>query len=99
MSEELTKRIEQYLKIDSDYAIIINGDYGVGKTYYIKNSLFPKVRKVEVTIKENQEDDNEEPETYTPILISLFGTSAIEEIQNKIFLELNPVLKNKTTKI
>ena len=41
MNDQLTERIEEYLQLETNYAIILNGDYGIGKTYYIKNELFP----------------------------------------------------------
>jgi CRISPR/Cas system CMR-associated protein Cmr5 small subunit len=92
MNEEITNRIEQYLELDTNYAIIINGDYGIGKTHYIKNQLFPKIAKLKIPHSENEE-------TYIPILISLFGAKSIEDIQNQIFVELYPVLKKRGVKI
>lgn len=92
MHQDITDRIEQYLTLETNYALIINGDYGIGKSYYIKNELFPTVKKLNVpnTVKE---------EKYLPILISLFGAKSIEDIQNQIFLELFPVLKSRGAKI
>jgi hypothetical protein len=92
MNEDITERIEQYLYLDTNYAIIINGDYGIGKTHYIKNDLFPKVKEL---IVPNSEKD----EKFLPISISLFGAKSIEDIQNQIFLELYPILKSKGVKI
>ncbi|PQB07303.1 hypothetical protein BST83_09150 [Polaribacter filamentus] len=92
MTEDLTKRITQFLEIDTNYAVIISGDYGIGKTYYFKNKLFPIVRKTSVPNSENEEK-------YRPMLISLFGIKSVEEIQKQIFLELFPLLKNKGVKI
>jgi len=92
MTEDLTKRITQYLEIDTNYAVIISGDYGIGKTFYFKNKLFPLVRNINVPNSENEEK-------YRPILISLFGIKSVEEIQKQIFLELFPLLKNKGVKI
>lgn len=92
MNEDITERIEQYLYLDTNYAIIINGDYGIGKTHYIKNDLFPKVKELNVPNKEKDEK-------FLPILISLFGAKSIEEIQNQIFIELYPILKSKGVKI
>lgn len=92
MTEDLTKRITQFLEIDTNYAVIISGDYGIGKTYYFKNKLFPIVRKTLVPNTVNEEK-------YRPILISLFGIRSVEEIQKQIFLELFPLLKNKGVKI
>lgn len=92
MNEDITERIEQYLYLDTNYAIIINGDYGIGKTHYIKNDLFPKVKELNVP-------NTDKDEKFLPILISLFGAKSIEEIQNQIFLELYPILKSKGVKI
>ncbi|AUC76288.1 hypothetical protein [Olleya sp. Bg11-27] len=92
MNEEITNRIEQYLELDTNYAIIINGDYGIGKTHYIKNQLFPKIAKLKIP-------NSEKDETYIPILISLFGAKSIEDIQNQIFIELYPILKKRGVKI
>ena len=55
MNEDITERIEQYLYLDTNYAIIINGDYGIGKTHYIKNDLFPKVKELKVPNSEKDE--------------------------------------------
>ncbi|TAI48882.1 hypothetical protein [Flagellimonas allohymeniacidonis] len=92
MTEDLTKRITQFLEIDTNYAVIISGDYGIGKTFYFKNKLFPLVRNINVPNSESEEK-------YRPILISLFGIKSVEEIQKQIFLELFPLLKNKGVKI
>ncbi len=92
MNEDITDRIEQYLYLDTNYALIINGDYGIGKTHYIKNELFPKVKILNVP-------NTEKEEKFLPILISLFGAKSIEEIQNQIFIELYPILKSKGIKI
>lgn len=92
MNEDITERIKQYLYLDTNYAIIINGDYGIGKTHYIKNDLFPKVKELVVP-------NSEKDEKFLPISISLFGAKSIEDIQNQIFLELYPILKSKGVKI
>lgn len=92
MNEKITDRIEEYLDLDTNYAIIINGDYGIGKTHYIKNELFPKISKLEVP-------NSEKKETYIPILISLFGVKSVEDIQDQIFVELYPILQKRGVKI
>jgi hypothetical protein len=92
MNEVLTNRILQYLELETNYAIIINGDYGIGKTHYIKNELFPKV-------KDKLIPNSVKDEKFYPIPISLFGVNTIDEIQNQIFIELYPILKNKGVKI
>lgn len=43
MEDKLQKSIEEYLnKENIEYAIMINGHWGSGKTYYIKNTIVPK---------------------------------------------------------
>lgn len=92
MNEQLTQRIQEFLELETNYAIILNGDYGIGKTHYIKNELFPVIKTLKVP-------ESQKEEIFIPILISLFGVNSIEEIQNQIFLELYPILKNKGVKI
>jgi len=92
MNKDITKNIEQYLVSDTNYAIIINGDYGIGKTFYVKNELFPIVSGTEIP-------NNEDIEFYKPVLISLFGIKSIEELQSQILAELYPFLKSKGMKI
>lgn len=92
MNEDLTNRIVEYLELDTNYAIIINGGYGIGKTHYIKNELFPLVKNKSIP---NSTTD----EKFNPIPISLFGVNSIEDIQNQILLELYPILKSKGLKI
>lgn len=90
MNKEITYRIKQYLEFDTNYAIIINGDYGIGKTHYIKNELFPEILKLKIP-KNNKK--------YKPILISLFGVKSTEEIQNQILFELYPGVNSPSAKI
>lgn len=88
MDKEITNRIKQYLQIETNYAIIISGDYGIGKTYYIKNKLFPEVKKINIP-------NSSKEEKFIPILISLFGAKSIESIQDAIFFELYTIFKKK----
>jgi hypothetical protein len=83
MNNNLIEIFIQYLKIETNYAVIINGNYGVGKTHFFKNELSPKINTA----------------TYIPIHISLFGIRKLEEIQTAIFLELYPILKDKKLKL
>lgn len=75
-----TEAVMQYITMRTDYAIMLTGAWGSGKTYYVKNVLIPEIRKYQ---------------DYQPIVISLFGVSSIEEISTKIFMETLPILSNK----
>ena len=91
MTDNLINIFSQYLKIETNYAVIINGDYGTGKTHFFKNDLSNEIRNISTT--------KDEKKKFTPIHISLFGLKSIEEIQTEIFVELYPILKNKKTKL
>lgn len=85
MNEILTKRIIDYVQQKTNYAVVITGKYGIGKTYYVDNLLAKKI----LEIKSNQN------KPFKFIRISLFGVSTIEEIQEKIFFELYASILNK----
>jgi hypothetical protein len=91
MNSDQIEIVIQYLKIETNYAIILNGSYGVGKTHFYKNVLTPKIK--DISLAKNEE------KKFIPIHISLFGFKSIEEIQTAIFLELFPILKSKGLKL
>lgn len=57
-----------------NYAIMLNGDWGSGKTYFVKEILFNKLEKQKIKKK--------------PIYISLYGLKNIDEITNSIFTKV-----------
>lgn len=91
MNKDQVDIILQYLKIETNYAVIINGPYGVGKTYFFKKVLSPEIEKTSVL-----EDKSKK---FNAIHISLFGLKTLEEIQTAIFVELYPILKKKGLKL
>ncbi len=91
MSTHQIDIVLQYLKIETNYAVIINGQYGVGKTHFYKNELAPEIKKTTLI--------KDESKKFTPIHISLFGFKSLEEIQTAIFIELFPILKSKGLKL
>jgi hypothetical protein len=83
--------IDLYLSMDTSYAIMITGPWGVGKTHYVTNALFSNIQKTEVF--ENAK------KKYKPVIISLFGQKSIEDIQVDILVSLYPILGNKFAKL
>lgn len=78
--------ITDYLKAkETDFALMINGAWGCGKTYFIKNTLESKIGEISCPNKKNQK--------YKQIYVSLYGVSSIDEIRDRIFYEINPNLK------
>lgn len=69
---EAEKELEQYIKIKSpNYAIEITGDWGIGKTFFIKNYI---KKKSWFGVKR-------------PIYISLYGIKSQSEIENLIWVK------------
>ena len=99
MEDELTKQIIEYLNEDDvDYAILINGEWGSGKTYYI-NKLIEQYNKKEKENKKDNESNENNKDKYRFIYISLFGLKTTEQIDEKIrnlILIFNILDSNKT---
>lgn len=89
--QNLKEVVEYYLKSNSNYALMITGDWGIGKTYYFKNILSEQIKQTSTYNNENKK--------YRPIIVSLFGLKSIKEIQSEIFLCLYPFLKNNKLKL
>lgn len=100
MNENITSRIIQYLQVKSNYALIISGEYGIGKTHFLKTVVFPEVEKLPIIPNRNPgKNSDSKAEYYKTIHLSLFGVKSIEDIQKSLFLELYPMLKSKAAKI
>ena len=85
---ELIDSIEEYIrKPYTDYAVMINGEWGSGKTHFWNNKLRQKIETI----------PNKDGKLYKTIYISLYGINSIEEISKKIFIETNPMM-TKTLK-
>ena len=86
--EELVESILDYIRADyTDYAIMINGEWGSGKTYFWNN----KIRKKIDTMKLNGKQ-------YTTIYMSLYGISNLEDISKKIFIETTQLMDKNLRK-
>lgn len=69
---ERNEFILNYLNNDkTNFALLLNGGWGTGKTFYVKNSLIPFLR------------DNNKKCTY----VSLYGVKDIESLSKNIFTE------------
>ena len=83
MSKEIIKKaISVYIKEEkSDYAVMLNGAWGSGKTYFVKNELIDYL----------QEEFNRKI-----LYISLFGISNIDELYNNIALQVLNIKATET---
>jgi len=88
--EKIINVVKDYLTRETNNALLITGQWGVGKTYFFNNTLSEKIKEINIKGKTNS--------NYTPIRVSLFGVANIDDIGRKIFTELFPRLE-KGTKI
>ena len=82
--------VKDYLIKESNNALLITGQWGVGKTYFFDNKLSEEIKGI--SIKKN------ESVKYKPIRISLSGVTSIDDIERRIVAELYPSL-NKGLKL
>lgn len=87
--KELIDSIEEYIRRPyTDYAVMINGEWGSGKTHFWNNKLRQRIEAIR----------NKDGQLYKTIYISLYGINSLEEISKKIFLETNPLMSKALKK-
>ena len=80
--EELVESILDYIRSDyTDYAVMLNGEWGSGKTHFWNNKIKKKIESMQLNGKR-----------YTTIYMSLYGISNLEEISKKIFMETTQLM-------
>lgn len=90
MNKSIVSVITDYLKdSDTDYALMINGAWGSGKTFFIKNALKMEIERIVCPIQKNSGKE----EKYKQLYVSLYGVSSVEEIKERIFYALHPKFK------
>ena len=86
--EDLVESILDYVRADyTDYAIMINGEWGSGKTYFWNNKIRNKIESMQVNGR-----------NLTTIYMSLYGISNLEEISKKIFIETTQLMDKNLKK-
>ncbi len=86
--EDLVESILDYVRADyTDYAVMINGEWGSGKTYFWNHKIKNKIESLQLNGK-----------NYTTIYMSLYGISNLEEISKKIFIETSQLMDKNLKK-
>ena len=86
MNEHTTNYLEYFINLKyPQYAVLLKGKWGCGKTYYINH------------LKEKWIEPNEEEDKITlqPIYVSLNGISDVSTINEKIRAEISPFMYSK----
>lgn len=76
--EHITKSILNYVNSSSVYGMMLNGAWGSGKTFFIK----------EVIIKELEEIKKGDKEKYYSIYVSLYGCDSLLDVKKKINISI-----------
>ena len=93
MNNQIFDFLNEYAKLPSpQYAVLLRGKWGCGKTYFVKNWLaeFDKSNKLPA---------NENSIELKPIYVSLFGMREISDIKSAIDRCVNPFFYSKPGKI
>ncbi len=86
--EDLVESILDYVRSDyTDYAIMINGEWGSGKTYFWNHKIKNRIDGMQFNGRK-----------YTTIYMSLYGISNLEEISKKIFIETTQLMDKNMKK-
>lgn len=86
--EELVDSILDYVRADyTDYAIMINGEWGSGKTHFWNTKVKNKIESMQLNGKK-----------FTTIYMSLYGISNLEDISKKIFIETTQLMDKNLKK-
>ena len=84
----LIESILDYVRADyTDYAIMINGEWGSGKTHFWNNKIRNKIESLQLNGRK-----------YTTIYMSLYGISNLEDISKKIFIETTQLMDKNLKK-
>lgn len=93
MNKQIFDFLKEYAKLPSpQYAILLRGKWGCGKTYFVKHWL-------EEFDKSDKLPANENSIELKPIYFSLFGMKEISDIKSAIDRCVNPFFYSKTGKI
>lgn len=81
---KLIKALQGYFKEPStDYAVMVTGEWGVGKTYFLRDDVYKIIKEQE----------------FRPIYVSLFGINDVAQLEKLIFQKINPFYKSPSRSI
>lgn len=87
MLESINAVIKDYLlSPNTDYAIMISGEWGCGKSHYIHNEFVDMIKTFSCP-KVNEQSKGER--YYKPAFVSLYGVSSAEDFEYRVFCGIN----------
>lgn len=111
--ESLDVVIKDYLETpNTDYAIMINGEWGCGKSHYLHHDFLELVTTTAIPNEkqlkgEGRRDkkiflrwkNSDKVECYSPAFISLYGVSSVEDFEYKVFCGINEWADSKLFRV
>lgn len=94
---ESNKHIELFLKyylekeVSPDYAVLLTGCWGAGKTFFIKRFLGGEKKEIKEWLTDC--------EKYTVVYVSLFGAKNREEMDKRVLEKFHPFLNSAIIKV
>ncbi|WP_417813950.1 P-loop NTPase fold protein [Thalassospira alkalitolerans] len=89
-NNHLSNYLDYYLSSDERSAVLIMGEWGSGKTHFIKNYLDGR---------DNAARKNDPLEGQSYLYASLNGVSKVSAISDQFFAQLNPVLSSTAARL
>jgi len=83
MEHPVRDGVFNYLEMKTSGALLVTGDWGCGKTYFFKNSLFEEIKK-----------DN----SFIPVMVSLFGLKELRELPERVLYAYLDKMGKKITR-
>lgn len=80
----IEKVIINYLQKPTSYALCITGPWGSGKSYFLKNEIFPKIK----SIKASGNDQ------FEPVMVSLYEIADVNDLKEQVFYKCIGVNSN-----
>lgn len=94
-SEEIVESFLNYLDDTIyNYAYMLDGSWGSGKTFFVKEILVPSI----VQHEKEKQIKNLEYEVKRVLYVSLYGIKDTEEISRLLYIELRKILTEELTK-
>ena len=84
---EIIELVSRYIgDSNSKYAILIDGEWGCGKTYFVKEHLIPKINGTKLPPSIN--GTSKKALEYKSIYLSLYGIKSTSDISSQIYVSI-----------
>lgn len=86
--DDIKQSISNYLESSDEFALLIDGGWGTGKTHFIQNELFNDLNYAESNSK-----------SLNKIHVSIYGKESIEEVKKIVITQLMSIVKSVNKRV